>query len=129
MITRAKQIVCAVLEDLSERDGFKQVFKDMGVETQSELFKEIVQVVDDMLAKTVSDKVAEDLMLRFQNRKKEWEGKQKDNGLLPAGSPMYYYCKACGILIEMRSEGRFVRVPPLKHCQECVFLMNKGLIN
>ena len=50
---------------------------------------------------------------------------QIDNASLPAGSPMYYYCKACGHIAETKPEGWFVN-PPRKLCAECQALKDLG---
>lgn len=50
---------------------------------------------------------------------------QIDNGKLPAGSPMYYYCKACGHLSDTKPENWFM-YPPLPLCNECQALADLG---
>lgn len=56
---------------------------------------------------------------REQNASRE----RKDNSTLPAGSPMYYDCKACGEEIAM-PEGHIGPPPPL--CNECQALKDCG---
>ena len=57
------------------------------------------------------------------DRRKENEGKKKiDNSDLPTGSPMYYYCKACGSLADKLSE--LHTSTPKKLCDECQALQN-----
>lgn len=41
-----------------------------------------------------------------------------DNGSLPSGSPMYYYCISCGALADVKNEGWFL-VPPKTLCAPC----------
>lgn len=50
---------------------------------------------------------------------------QKDNHSLPAGSPMYYYCKSCGHLSDVKNEGWFL-YPPARLCKECQALKELG---
>jgi hypothetical protein len=49
-----------------------------------------------------------------------------NNGNLPAGSPMYYYCKHCGTHTETLSEGHWSR--PTTICDPCKVLDDHGLI-
>lgn len=48
-----------------------------------------------------------------------------DNASLPAGSSMYYYCRACGHQADVLSEGWFL-YPPKKLCSECQALADLG---
>lgn len=50
---------------------------------------------------------------------------QIDNGLLYAGSPMYYYCKYCGVQTEVKSETWFL-TPPSEVCKDCQSLIELG---
>lgn len=50
---------------------------------------------------------------------------QIDNSALPAGSPMYYYCIACGHLADTKPEGWFATLPS-KLCDECKALSDLG---
>jgi hypothetical protein len=43
-----------------------------------------------------------------------------DNAGLHAGSPMYYYCKDCGIPTEVLPEDHLF--PPVKQCSQCLAL-------
>lgn len=47
-----------------------------------------------------------------------------DNSKLYAGSPMHYYCKACGHLAETLPESHFSR--PKQLCEECQALKDLG---
>ena len=48
-----------------------------------------------------------------------------DNASLPAGSPMYYYCRACGHLADTKPENWFLTLPK-KLCPECQALQDLG---
>ncbi len=61
---------------------------------------------------------------RREQAKKE---KQIDNGALHAGSPMYYYCKSCGLLADTMPELWDTRLTqPKKLCDECQALKDAG---
>lgn len=47
------------------------------------------------------------------------------NSQLPAGSPMFYYCRACGHLADTLPENWWIR-PPAKLCKECQALADCG---
>lgn len=53
---------------------------------------------------------------------------QIDNGALPAGSPMYYYCKSCGHLVAELPEDWW-ETPPPQLCAYCVGLSADGLLD
>ena len=65
-------------------------------------------------------------MEQYKIRKKRYEGKQIDNSRLPAGSPMYYYCKFCGCPTQTLPESH-IRAPKVK-CDPCEALNIHGLI-
>jgi hypothetical protein len=46
-------------------------------------------------------------------------GQQVDNASLQAGSPMYYYCRACGGPTAVLPEGWWKESPP-KYCDACI---------
>lgn len=48
-----------------------------------------------------------------------------DNASLPAGAPMYYYCRGCGALTAIKPE-TWVDNPPPKYCAECRPLVEAG---
>jgi hypothetical protein len=52
---------------------------------------------------------------------------QIDNGSLPAGQPMYYYCKACGIHVATLPEDWW-KDPPPTYCVNCKDLVADGVI-
>lgn len=47
-----------------------------------------------------------------------------DNADLPAGSPMYFYCRHCGIPTEVLPEDYVF--PPLRECSQCQGLKSEG---
>lgn len=47
-----------------------------------------------------------------------------DNAELPAGSPMYFYCRQCGIPTEVLPEDYVF--PPTSECSQCQGLKNEG---
>lgn len=51
-----------------------------------------------------------------------------DNGSLPAGSPMYYYCRSCGHHVATLAEDWF-EIPPPKLCTFCVLLREEGKLD
>lgn len=61
---------------------------------------------------------------RYKRNSKE---KQINNSDLPAGSPMYYYCKKCLAYITTLPECHFGRAPSL--CTACEFLVKQGVID
>lgn len=69
---------------------------------------------------------AELAMEQFRKRKAENQGKQIDNSSLPAGSPMYYYCRFCGAHTETLPETHW-NAPKIT-CEPCKALHIHGLI-
>jgi hypothetical protein len=51
-------------------------------------------------------------------------GKQVNNASLPAGSPMYFYCKHCGVHTATLPEDYLST--PKRVCDECQALVNEG---
>ncbi|MBL8830353.1 MAG: hypothetical protein JNM18_25470 [Planctomycetaceae bacterium] len=47
-----------------------------------------------------------------------------ENADLPAGSPMYFYCRHCGIPSEVLPEDYVF--PPLQECSQCQGLKSEG---
>jgi hypothetical protein len=68
----------------------------------------------------------EDALAKFAERKANAPEKI-DNAQLPAGSPMYYYCGLCGVLVAVKPEDWWEDPPP-KLCSECTELKEAGLI-
>lgn len=50
-----------------------------------------------------------------------------DNAGLHAGSPMYFYCKHCGIPTEVLPEDYFFQ--PQRECSQCVGLQKEGWLD
>ena len=63
----------------------------------------------------------------FFRRYAKYQGNQIDNSSLTAGSPMYYYCKGCTLLISVLSEG--CRFSPAPLCASCEILNDHGLLD
>lgn len=65
-------------------------------------------------------------LAQYKKRKEDNAGKQIDNSALHAGSPMYYYCRFCGVLTERLPESH--RSRPITICDPCDVLHKHGLI-
>jgi hypothetical protein len=65
---------------------------------------------------------------RLEERREANVGKQIDNARLPAGAPMYYYCKCCGVLVVTKPEGWFTGTIP-SQCEDCKDLIHDGVID
>jgi hypothetical protein len=50
-----------------------------------------------------------------------------DNSSLPAGAPMYYFCRACGQFITALPEAHFSPAP--KYCDDCEDLKKEALLD
>jgi hypothetical protein len=46
---------------------------------------------------------------------------------LPAGSPIYYYCKSCGHQTAILAEG-WIYNPPPKYCDFCTLIREAGWV-
>lgn len=64
-------------------------------------------------------------LVKVAERKKRNAPKKIDNARLPAGSPMYYYCRACDALVATKPENWY-RNPPPKYCEDCKPLKELG---
>ena len=65
------------------------------------------------------------MMQGLERRKTEAEGIEKvNNAALWAGSDMYYYCRACGLLAARLPEGHWERPP--KNCEPCQAMVDVG---
>ena len=62
-------------------------------------------------------------ILRYLEESKE---KKTDNSSLPAGAPMYYYCKGCTCLLDVLPEGHWGS--PRRYCDPCKVLADHGLL-
>lgn len=72
-------------------------------------------------------KVAEanDYLRALIHRKREATSAGRvENSRLPAGSPMYYYCKLCGLLADRLPESHFDA--PRRYCMACQEMIDRG---
>ena len=53
--------------------------------------------------------------------------KRIDDGVLPAGSPMHFYCISCGLIAGVLPEN-YIRRPP-RLCEECLALKDLGWLD
>lgn len=51
-----------------------------------------------------------------------------DNALLPAGSPMIYYCRYCGWASDILPESWFLAIPR-QVCSECEAMLDRGWLD
>jgi len=49
---------------------------------------------------------------------------QINNSSLPAGSPMYFYCRICSLLADIKPE--CYTTAPKKYCEACQEMVDKG---
>jgi hypothetical protein len=68
----------------------------------------------------------ESAMRAFRKRKDMNMGKQINNSSLQAGSPMYFYCRFCGVQTDVLPES--YTTIPCKICSECDHLHELKLI-
>ena len=62
---------------------------------------------------------------QFGRRRRLAAGIEKtENADLPAGSPMYFYCRHCGLPIEILPEDYVF--PPTTECSQCRGLKSEG---
>ena len=59
--------------------------------------------------------------MTLEQRREANVGKQIDNGSLPAGSPMHYYCHSCGVHVATKPEDWWQNPPP-RYCANCLEL-------
>ena len=65
---------------------------------------------------------------QFVKRHRAEKGKPRvDNARLPAGSPMYYYCKHCGVFTEVLDELHSKGAKTC--CDPCRVLVDHGLVD
>ncbi len=62
----------------------------------------------------------------YKARRHEHWGKQIDNGKLVAGSPMYFYCRFCGIPTDTLPE--CYTSAPVTLCRPCEVLYDHGVL-
>ncbi|MBI4032171.1 hypothetical protein HY374_00515 [Candidatus Berkelbacteria bacterium] len=63
---------------------------------------------------------------QLEVRRKRNRRKQRDNSRLPAGSPIYYYCRSCSAQTDIRAESDFEPWKPRDLCEECQDLQERG---
>lgn len=63
---------------------------------------------------------------QFVERYLENQGKQVDNSSFPAGAPIIYYCRHCGVHTQTLPESHWGR--PKVVCDPCEVLVAHGLI-
>ena len=68
------------------------------------------------------------MKIEFLRRFQDYWRKQVDNSALPAGSPMYYYCQGCGILVATQSES-WCGPAPTRYCDSCQILVDHGMLD
>ena len=75
---------------------------------------------------TTMELAKETAILQFVRRKKFVDEKVKkvNNSTLPAGSPVFTYCRHCGIPLEKLPEDYLFR--PYSTCSQCSGLENEG---
>jgi len=61
-----------------------------------------------------------------RDKRKKTAPKRIHNSMLPAGSPMYFYCLSCNHLCDVLPESYTCR--PKNYCEECQPLVDKGWI-
>lgn len=72
------------------------------------------------LATDYGNKFAADALSWRQENQPE----QIDNATLHAGSPMYFYCRVCGWLSDVKGESYII--PPAKLCKECMAIKEEN---
>ena len=65
------------------------------------------------------------LIAALKKRKADNKGKQINNSSLYAGSPMYYYCRHCGVLTDTLAESDF-STRPRQICSACREMVKFG---
>ena len=67
----------------------------------------------------------ETMLAGLERRKEESKTIEKiDSSTLYAGSPMYYYCRMCGLLAATLPESHIEPAP--RHCEPCKVMVNQG---
>jgi hypothetical protein len=72
----------------------------------------------------VEERLIDEFMRRYESNKQK---QPFDNSSLVAGSPMYYYCKACGAFITALPETHFTPAP--RYCDDCERLKTEALLD
>lgn len=80
------------------------------------------------MEKTDNEYAEEYAIKQFVQRKKyAIENPPIDNSKLPVGSPMYFYCQECGIIVETLPEDYLF--PPRNICSQCAGLIEQGWLH
>ena len=71
----------------------------------------------------------EEMKKKFLERVERYKDTEKDNGRLPAGSAMCWWCSHCGAVSERRPETYDPRFygPPKLVCDECQEMIDEGV--
>lgn len=67
--------------------------------------------------KSLATEKGKDAALAALEKRRKTAPEKIDNGSLPAGSPMRFYCVACGHISDVLPES--YRTPPKRLCDEC----------
>lgn len=71
---------------------------------------------------------AKDAAVRSFDERRENHPEHVDQGTLPAGSPMTFYCRLCGWISDIMPEDYFLSTPR-RICSECAGLIEHSLID
>lgn len=71
---------------------------------------------------------AKDQALRSFDERRENPPEHVDQGTLPVGSPMTFYCRLCGGISDVMPEDYFLGTPR-KVCTECTAMVEYGLLD
>jgi hypothetical protein len=83
--------------------------------------KEVTDMLTDVARSALRDHVRK-AALDALSRRRKIAPTPIDNGTLPAGSPMTYYCQTCWHICDVKQEDFLF--PPYKHCSECQWLID-----
>ena len=94
-----------------------------------DLLQELVAVEERPVPPTTMEMAKETGIAQFIRRRKFAEEKVKkiDNSTLPAGSPVFTYCRHCGVPLEKLPEDYLFR--PYSECSQCSGLANEGWLD
>lgn len=72
----------------------------------------------------IEERMVENFIYRYRENEKK---ARINNADLPAGYPMYYYCRGCGVLVATLPE-EHLNAPP-KYCDDCEDLRKQALLD
>ena len=82
-------------------------------------------IEDGLLRFQLTAQAAGEYLRALEARKLEAASRgQIDNSRLQAGSPMYFYCKVCGLQADVKPEN--YTTTPKQHCEACQEMINRG---